>query len=258
PKKTTKKLVNPITMEKEYCMPEDFTNVAIPFRLLYGDNHCAMKCLQYPFCAGYNFKKKHQKKTPNCQLTHTLDHNFHDCNADDKGWIFYHPIAPRKQQVKNRCPPEPATQQDMLLKSFNTTKVYHIHCVNFLQCECPKDTVEISAKLQFCCLCYSTLSNLLFCCTSLERHIREAVPTLSDSVILSGEPADFLTRLTSWTGKSSTNWKLCWRATLHGWAASTFHLKCDNKKPTVTIIKVGNFIFGGYATESWEGLYKNR
>ena len=75
-----------------------------------------------------------------------------------------------------------------------------------------------------------------------------------DSVILSGEPADFLTRLTSWTGNtSSTNWTLCWRATIHGWAGSTFHGNCDYKKPTVTIIKVGNFIFGGYATESWEG-----
>jgi hypothetical protein len=75
-----------------------------------------------------------------------------------------------------------------------------------------------------------------------------------DSAILSGEPADFLTRLTSWTGNtSSTNWTLCWRATIHGWAGSTFHGNCDYKKPTVTIIKVGNFIFGGYATESWEG-----
>jgi hypothetical protein len=61
----------------------------------FGD-HCAMKCLQYPFCVGYHFKKKHQKKTPNCQLTHTLDHDFHQCNADDKGWIFYHPVTPRK------------------------------------------------------------------------------------------------------------------------------------------------------------------
>jgi hypothetical protein len=25
-----------ITMEQEYCMPEDYTSVAIPFRLLYG------------------------------------------------------------------------------------------------------------------------------------------------------------------------------------------------------------------------------
>ncbi|CAB4026632.1 Hypothetical predicted protein, partial [Paramuricea clavata] len=80
----------------------------------------------------------------------------------------------------------------------------------------------------------------------------QIVPTLSDSDILSGEPANFLSRLTSWTGKPSSNWKLCWRATIHGWAATTFHLKCDNKKPTVTIIKVGKYIFGGYATESWE------
>ena len=74
-----------------------------------------------------------------------------------------------------------------------------------------------------------------------------------DSVILSGEPADFLKNLTLWTENRSTNWKLCWRATKHGWATSTFHGNCDNKKPTVTIIKVGKFIFGGYTTESWDG-----
>jgi hypothetical protein len=79
-----------------------------------------------------------------------------------------------------------------------------------------------------------------------------------DSVILSGEPADFLTRLTSWSENTpSTNWTLCWRATKHGWAASTFHRNCDYKKPTVTIIKVGNFIFGGYATEPWDGEIYN-
>jgi hypothetical protein len=25
-----------VTVKQEYCMPEDYTNVAIPFRLLYG------------------------------------------------------------------------------------------------------------------------------------------------------------------------------------------------------------------------------
>ena len=62
---------------------------------------CAMKCLQDPFCAGYNFKLNQRKG--NCQLTHTLDHNFHDCKADDKGWIFYHPVGPRKVQNFMRC-----------------------------------------------------------------------------------------------------------------------------------------------------------
>ena len=57
---------------------------------------CAMKCAQDPFCAGYNFKSKQQER--NCQLTNTLRHNFDTCNADDKGWIFYHPVGSRKVQ----------------------------------------------------------------------------------------------------------------------------------------------------------------
>jgi len=43
----------------------------------------------------------------------------------------------------------------------------------------------------------------------------------------------------------------CWHAKTDGWAASTFHRQCDNKGPTVTIIKVNNYIFGGYTDVSW-------
>jgi len=43
----------------------------------------------------------------------------------------------------------------------------------------------------------------------------------------------------------------CWHAKTDGWAASTFHTKCGNKGPTVTIIKVNNYIFGGYTDVSW-------
>ena len=44
----------------------------------------------------------------------------------------------------------------------------------------------------------------------------------------------------------------CWHAKEDGWAASTFHGNCDDKGPTVTIIQVGSFIFGGYIDVSWE------
>ena len=46
-------------------------------------------------------------------------------------------------------------------------------------------------------------------------------------------------------------WKLCWRASVDDWAASTFHSRCDGKEPTVTIIRVGRYIFGGYTSRSW-------
>ena len=49
----------------------------------------------------------------------------------------------------------------------------------------------------------------------------------------------------------SSYWNRCWRASLDGWASTTFHSLCDNKGPTVTIIRVGQYIFGGYTSASW-------
>ena len=48
----------------------------------------------------------------------------------------------------------------------------------------------------------------------------------------------------------------CWRAKTDGWAASTFHSNCDGKGPTVTIIQVGSYIFGGYTDVSWSNPSK--
>ena len=44
----------------------------------------------------------------------------------------------------------------------------------------------------------------------------------------------------------NSHWLLCWRATLHGWNVGQFHSRCDGKNDTVTIIRKGKFIFGGY------------
>lgn len=34
-----------------------------------------------------------------------------------------------------------------------------------------------------------------------------------------------------------SQWKLCYRASSHGWAASTFHSRCDGKVNTITVIR---------------------
>ncbi|XP_078383111.1 uncharacterized protein LOC144665695 [Oculina patagonica] len=51
---------------------------------------------------------------------------------------------------------------------------------------------------------------------------------------------------------SQPQWVLCYRATTHGWAASTFHSRCDGKRDTVTIIKKGQYVFGGYTDIPWD------
>lgn len=48
-------------------------------------------------------------------------------------------------------------------------------------------------------------------------------------------------------------WVNCYRATEHGWDASTFHSRCDLKGPTVTLVKVNEFIFGGFTDLDWGG-----
>lgn len=47
-------------------------------------------------------------------------------------------------------------------------------------------------------------------------------------------------------------WKQCYHALRHGWNSLTFHRLCDNKGPTLTVIRINNTIFGGFADKSWK------
>ena len=53
-------------------------------------------------------------------------------------------------------------------------------------------------------------------------------------------------------------WRLLFRASRDGFAASAFHSKCDNKGPTVTVVKRGANIFGGFTEKPWTSPRKGR
>ncbi len=58
--------------------------------------------------------------------------------------------------------------------------------------------------------------------------------------------------LREWVG--NYKWKLIYRASEHGYTAKSFHEYCDDKGPTLIVIKSsGGWIFGGYTTQSWGG-----
>ena len=48
---------------------------------------------------------------------------------------------------------------------------------------------------------------------------------------------------------------LIYRSSRDGWEYINFHAHCDNKGPTVTVVKSGNYIFGGYTEQSWNGKH---
>ena len=67
---------------------------------------------------------------------------------------------------------------------------------------------------------------------------------------------EFTKQLEKWLN-TTRKFSICWRRTRDGSESAVFHLRCDGKYPTLTIVKVINnnksLIFGGYATKSWTG-----
>ena len=75
------------------------------------------------------------------------------------------------------------------------------------------------------------------------------------SEILTNE--EHISLLLSWlplldSGKRRHRFRLLFRASRDGFAAATFHSRCDNKGPTVTIVKSGKNVFGGFTEQSWK------
>lgn len=78
------------------------------------------------------------------------------------------------------------------------------------------------------------------------------VPGFNGSVLISEAEAN---QINSWVGTPQDQaWTLCYRRSDDGPSASTFHNKCNDKGPTVTVITLstGKKI-GGYAAASWAG-----
>ena len=75
---------------------------------------------------------------------------------------------------------------------------------------------------------------------------------MSDTVILKNE-SELIRQLLSFLNDRKSPLRLCYRASIHGWQSQKFHELCDSKAGTVVLVKVGNWIFGGYIDQTWQG-----
>ena len=82
----------------------------------------------------------------------------------------------------------------------------------------------------------------------LEELKPKAPKNFEESVILTNE--EHRSKLNGWLPQYD-KWHLLFRASRDGFTTQAFHTKCDNKGPTVTIVKSGNNIFGGFTENSW-------
>ena len=71
---------------------------------------------------------------------------------------------------------------------------------------------------------------------------------LSSSII---KDEVLMSSLTSWL-PFGAYFSLLYRASVDGATPTDFHRCCDNKGPTLVVIKSGEYICGGYTSKSWE------
>ena len=88
-------------------------------------------------------------------------------------------------------------------------------------------------------------------CQSRINYLGAAIYKLKmSSSILKGETA-FMKQLQKWLA-GKCKWNLCYRASRDGWDTQDFHGHCDNKGPTVVLVKANDCIFGGYTDKHWD------
>ncbi len=76
---------------------------------------------------------------------------------------------------------------------------------------------------------------------------------LGTSTILGGD-SDLAQQLVEWVEDKKFRWQRCYQASSDGWSSLAFCGKCQKVGPTVTLVKCGTNIFGGYTDRSWEPL----
>lgn len=77
-----------------------------------------------------------------------------------------------------------------------------------------------------------------------------------DSMLLLGQD-HYQSLINDWYGTSSQVWIMLYRGSRDGYSAKQFHEKCDEKGPTLTLVKSANGnLFGGYTDTSWSSRYK--
>ena len=85
------------------------------------------------------------------------------------------------------------------------------------------------------------------------QAVRPLYNPFEDSDILTNE--DHRRVLLGWLSEFRGEWCLLYRATRDGFEAANFHANCDDKGPTVTIVKSGNNIFGGFTEMPWQSKF---
>ncbi|XP_073947700.1 serine-enriched protein isoform X2 [Choristoneura fumiferana] len=83
---------------------------------------------------------------------------------------------------------------------------------------------------------------------------RLAVNMFAGSSILQADKSAYQAVINNWVGRGKQSWRLVFRASSHGFAASAFHKHCDNIAPVLLLVLLPRGeVLGGFSEAGWSG-----
>ncbi|KAL9961325.1 hypothetical protein ACROYT_G030241 [Oculina patagonica] len=208
---------------------------------------CEFQCYLEHNCVSINFEFTGTKI---CDLNNST-HKEHDKDLVKREGFVYH-------GTDNACS-KTSCKNNATCQAGFTSKRYRCVCASgFTGQDCEHDIDECAQNTHNCSkngsLCNNTEGS--FVCSCKPGFTGDGHSCLgfgiNSTILLKNESfLPHLHRFLSTAVGNDSQWLLCYRASLHGWDASTFHSRCDGKKNTVTIIEKDSYVFGGYTDIPW-------
>lgn len=91
-----------------------------------------------------------------------------------------------------------------------------------------------------------------------EKQNKRLKRSYGESLVMKGQSLKMRMRLYDFIRGISgpkKEWTRCYRASNHSFRVQNFHYNCNNKGPTITLVRSGRYIFGGYNPLSWDCKY---
>lgn len=214
------------------------------------DSECGFVCANTPSCFSFNlgvFSAFMGKVL--CELLPSDVFN----NSDK----FVYSQSHHHYSITSPCISWPCRNNGTCAAQYEDNSFVCICKKGFKGKDCEFDIDECAEGLHSCdvhAYCNNTAGSYTCTCKPTYHGDGENCILPMNSVILQGNSSyiDDLAQFLKPINGNHSRWMLCYRASTHGWRISTFHTKCDGKRDTVSIIKVGQYVFGGYTNISWE------
>ncbi|KAL9649988.1 hypothetical protein ABK040_003106 [Willaertia magna] len=136
---------------------------------------------------------------------------------------------------------------------------YFIYILNYLRAEGIKGKYSLPSINDECALRCLYIEAQYYQIEGLIEELELIMPSLKimsevDKYFPNTNILDYkqIFQLNAWIGNCKQEWNLLWQGTRDGFNANIFHTNCDNKGPTITIVKTTcGSIFGGYTSVNW-------